>query len=72
MLAGGKAWDIAERDLLDLARAFDIRRPAELLETITHAIARWPYFADQAGVPAAQMERIRAYQPEWTRRRDAV
>jgi serine/threonine-protein kinase HipA len=72
MLVGGKAWDITERDLLDLARAFDIRRPAELLAGVTHAIARWPYFADQAGVPAAEMERIRAYQPEWARRRDAV
>jgi serine/threonine-protein kinase HipA len=68
MLVGGKAWNITDRDLMDLARAFDIRRPAELLGGIVHAIARWPHFANQAGVPAADMERIRAYQPEWARK----
>ena len=72
MLVDGKAWDITERDLLDLAQAFDVRRPADLMEGITHAIARWPYFADQAGVPTADMERIRAFQPEWARRGHAV
>ena len=72
MLVDGKAWDITERDLLDLAQAFDIRRPADLMEGIIHAIARWPYFADQAGVPTADMERIRAFQPEWARRGHAV
>jgi serine/threonine-protein kinase HipA len=68
MLVGGKAWNITDRDLMDLARAFDIRRPAELLGGIVHAIARWPHFANQAGVPAADMERIRTYQPEWARK----
>lgn len=72
MLVDGKAWDITERDLLDLAQAFDIRRPADLMEGVIHAIARWPYFADQAGVPTADMERIRAFQPEWARRGHAV
>ena len=72
MLVDGKAWDITERDLLDLAQAFDIRRPADLMEGIIHAIARWPYFADQAGVPTADMERIRAFQPEWARTGHAV
>jgi serine/threonine-protein kinase HipA len=72
MLVGGKAWGVSAGDLLDLARAFDIRRPADLLEGIIDAIARWPYFADQAGVPTADMERIRAFQPEWARRGHAV
>jgi serine/threonine-protein kinase HipA len=65
MLVGGKAWDITDRDLLDLARAFDIRRPAELLERITHAIARWPEFARRAAVAPAEMQRIRAHHPQW-------
>jgi serine/threonine-protein kinase HipA len=68
MLVGGKAWDITDRDLMDVARSFDIRRPSELLEGIAHAVARWPYFADQAGVPTAEMERIRGYQPAWARK----
>jgi len=67
MLVGGKAWDITGTDLIALADAFDIRRPSELLERVAAAVARWPEFADQAGVPPADMARIRAYQPAWVR-----
>jgi serine/threonine-protein kinase HipA len=67
MLVGGKAWDITAADLLALANVFDIRRPADLLERVARATARWPEFADRAGVPHAEMARIKAYQPAWTR-----
>jgi serine/threonine-protein kinase HipA len=67
MLVGGKAWNITDADLIALADAFDVRRPRELLKRLGQAIARWPEFANQAGVPPADMERIRAYQPQWTR-----
>jgi serine/threonine-protein kinase HipA len=67
MLVGGKAWNITDADLIALADAFDVRRPKELLKRLGQAIARWPEFADYAGVPPADMERIRAFQPQWTR-----
>ena len=68
MLVGGKAWDITDADLIALADSFDVRRPGELLRRVARAIARWPEFANHAGVPSGDMERIRAYQPDWTRR----
>jgi serine/threonine-protein kinase HipA len=67
MLVGGKAWDITQADLLALADAFDVRRPKDLLARVADALAQWPKFADQAGVPSAEMARIRAYQPDWAR-----
>jgi serine/threonine-protein kinase HipA len=67
MLIGGKAWDITAADLMVLARAFDIRNPRDLLESVAAAVARWPEFAAQAGVPPAEISRIQAYQPEWVR-----
>jgi serine/threonine-protein kinase HipA len=67
MLVGGKAWGITDIDLLSLADRFDIRKPKELLERVAAAIAQWPQFAAQAGVPRPEMARIASYQPEWTR-----
>jgi serine/threonine-protein kinase HipA len=68
MLVGGKAWDISDADLISLAGAFDVRRPRELLKRVAAAVARWPEFATQAGVPRAEMMRIAAYQPDWAKR----
>jgi serine/threonine-protein kinase HipA len=68
MLVGGKAWGISDADLIALAGAFDVRRPRELLRRVAAAVARWPQFATQAGVPRAEMMRIAAYQPDWAKR----
>jgi serine/threonine-protein kinase HipA len=65
MLVGGKAWDISAADLLALADSFDIRKPAQLLQRIAAAVARWPEFARRAGVPQAEIDRITAYHPQW-------
>lgn len=67
MLVGGKAWSITDADLIALAEAFDIRKSKELLKRVAAAVARWPDFANQAGVPRVEMARIKAYQPEWAR-----
>ncbi len=67
MLVRGKAWDITDDDLVALADDFDIRRPREALARIKEAIERWPVYAQQAGVPAAEIARIQAFQPAWTR-----
>jgi serine/threonine-protein kinase HipA len=65
MLVGGKAWDITDQDLIALAKTFDIRKPTDLLKRVARAVAHWPDFADRAGVPRAEMARIRAFHPEW-------
>lgn len=67
MLVGGKAWGITDADLIALADAFDIRRPRDQLARLVDAVAQWPKFADQAGVPSTEMARIKAFQPDWTR-----
>lgn len=65
MLVGGKAWNITEADLIALADAFDVRKPAEWLDRVAAAVARWPEFAHRAGVPRAEIDRITAYHPAW-------
>jgi serine/threonine-protein kinase HipA len=69
MLVGGKAWDITEADLIALADAFDIRRPADLLDRVTDTVARWPAFARRAGVSPAESDRIQAFHPSWVTQR---
>jgi serine/threonine-protein kinase HipA len=66
MLVAGKAWDITAVDLLALARQFDVRHPQLLLARLRDALARWPAFAREAGVPTAQTARIQALHPAWT------
>ncbi len=67
MLVRGKAWDITAEDLIALADSFDVRRPKELLRRVADAVAGWPDFAARAGVPQAQIARIKAFQPDWVR-----
>jgi serine/threonine-protein kinase HipA len=67
MLVGGKAWGITAADLIALADAFDIRRPRELLQRVAAAVTRWPEFANQCGVPRDEIDRIKSFQPQWTR-----
>ncbi len=67
MLVRGKGWDITDADLVELADEFDIRRPREVLARLKGAIGRWPEFAQRAGVPPAEVTRIQAFQPAWTR-----
>jgi serine/threonine-protein kinase HipA len=71
MRVGGKAWDIKDTDLIALAETFDIRDAVNLLERVVSAVARWPDFAEQAGVPPPEMTRIKAYHPEWVTRPSA-
>lgn len=60
MLVGGKAWDITHADLLALASQFALKQPKALLWQVVSAVARWPELAEQAGVPAIEIERIGA------------
>ncbi len=67
MLVRGKAWDITDVDLVELAAEFDVRRPQDLLARLKNAIGRWAEFAQRAGVPSSEVARIQAFQPAWAR-----
>jgi serine/threonine-protein kinase HipA len=69
MLVGGKGWDILEEDLLELARRFDVRHARALLDSVIDAVARWPQFAQQAGVTAEKIEHVASFQPAWVAKR---
>jgi hypothetical protein len=59
---------LTDADLIALADAFDIRKPAELLDRVADVVARWPEFARRTGVPRAEIDRIREYHPAWVKR----
>ena len=65
MQVNGKTWDITAEDLLSLAKAYDIRRPKERLQRIIDAVARWPEFGKEAGVPKEGIGTIAALHPRW-------
>ena len=67
MQVSGKTWDITAEDLLNFAKAYDIRRPRERLQQINDAVARWPEFAKNAGVPEEEVRRIGQFHPAWVK-----
>jgi serine/threonine-protein kinase HipA len=58
MSVNGKRDDFAKADLLGVARLFGIKDAAPLLEQAATAVARWPVFSAEAGVPRELAERI--------------
>jgi serine/threonine-protein kinase HipA len=61
MTLGGKTDDFARDDLLRLGAAIGLRKNgADVLDRVLDAVARWPRFAKQAGVPAALVRKIDA------------
>ncbi|MDE2259523.1 MAG: type II toxin-antitoxin system HipA family toxin [Betaproteobacteria bacterium] len=65
MLVNGKAWNITDHDLIELADKFGVRQPKALLDRIIEVVAQWPEFASKAGVPSGEIGRIAAHHPEW-------
>jgi serine/threonine-protein kinase HipA len=63
MLVNEKAWDITGQDLIDLGVEFGVNQPRILLERIADAVAHWPQFARDAGVPLAKVRHIASLQP---------
>jgi len=63
MLVGGKSWDITRADLIAFANQFDVRRPGRLLDRVVDAVAQWPTFAKEAGVPADKSTYIASFYP---------
>ena len=58
MSINGKRTDFTRADLLTVARQFSIREAEDLIEQVATAVADWPRFAKEAGVPAAQREAV--------------
>jgi serine/threonine-protein kinase HipA len=67
MQVNGKNWDITAKDLLDFAKAYDVRRPRERLQQIVDAVARWPEFAKMAGVSGDGIRWISGFHHAWVR-----
>jgi serine/threonine-protein kinase HipA len=62
MTANGKREGFARADLLAVARTATLQRSRadHIIDTTRAAVARWPEFAERAGVPDAVMRRIAA------------
>ena len=60
MSINGKFKNLTAADLLAEAERFAIGTAPRVIEQVRQAIARWPAFAGQAGVPAAQSRSIAA------------
>jgi len=54
-----KREDITREDLLQVAKAMNIKKPSHILEEIQESMGRWPEYADMAKMPSAQMSVIR-------------
>ncbi len=67
MRLGGKEWGITAEDLIEFAKTYDVSSPRDRLQKVCDAVARWPKFAREAGVPDAEAEQIQQFQPDWVR-----
>ncbi|MHB8766450.1 MAG: type II toxin-antitoxin system HipA family toxin [Deferrisomatales bacterium] len=59
MTIRGKREGITREDLLALASEMNIKQPETLLHEVASAVARWPEFAETAGVPVKRIAAIR-------------
>jgi serine/threonine-protein kinase HipA len=58
MTVRGKREGIARDDLLAVASEMSIKQPGALLVEVAAAVARWPEFAREAGVPARRIAEV--------------
>ncbi len=61
LAVNGKFSGITRGDLLELAERFAVGTAPAVLDRVREAVARWPEFAEKAGLDAAQIERIAAH-----------
>jgi serine/threonine-protein kinase HipA len=62
MSVNGKFEGIAKADLLDLADRFLVPSPSKVLNEVLDAVSCWPQFAETAGVPSDERDRVRTDQ----------
>lgn len=58
MTINGKRDDFTVSDLLDVGRSIGISRPNEIYDEVRDVVARWPAFAQQAGVDVPRINEI--------------
>ena len=58
MSINGKRDNFTRADILSVAKQFGIRGVKEILSQVLDAVARWSYFASEAGVPDAIIKQI--------------
>lgn len=61
MSVNGRFSDIRRDDLMVVADRFGVTRAREILRQVDDAVARWPEFAKEAGLPAASTVDIRQH-----------
>ncbi|BCU77890.1 type II toxin-antitoxin system HipA family toxin [Luteolibacter sp. LG18] len=59
----GRAAEIRRADLMKLGAMHDVRRVAETIDRVLAAIADWPAFAREAGIPAATVDYVAGNMP---------
>jgi serine/threonine-protein kinase HipA len=60
MRVADKRSGITHADLVEVGEEFGIRAPARIIAEVRDAVARWPEFADEQGVPSDVVRRIGA------------
>lgn len=55
----GKNEDIARKDLLQVAKTMNVKKPSEIIEQVLDSISKWPRFAKEAGVKDEQIKAIK-------------
>lgn len=58
MSIAGKFDDITKDDLLNFARANNIKDAVEVIEEVVDAVAGWPKLATECGVPSEMINKI--------------
>ena len=58
MSIAGKFDNITNTDLLDFAKANNIKDAAEVIEEVVDAVAGWPRLATECGVPSEMINKI--------------
>lgn len=66
MLVAGNGEGITRADLVQLGDQFGIRQPGHHIDRLADVFARWPDYAQQAGVPSAEAARIAGLQQRLT------
>jgi serine/threonine-protein kinase HipA len=58
MAVNGKREHISRSDLLNVANEMNIKKPLEIITSVQEAVSKWFGFADSAGIPRNQAEKI--------------
>jgi serine/threonine-protein kinase HipA len=54
----GKRKDITLDDILTIAKEISLKKGKDIVNEIAGGVSRWKEFADEAGIPAKQMQEI--------------